>query len=37
MENLECDNTKCEIIYNEIEWGLSYIQGDLVVSKHARL
>ena len=26
-----------EIIYNKIEQGLSYIPGDLVITKHARL
>ena len=26
-----------EIIYNKIKQGLSYISGDLVVTKHARL
>ena len=26
-----------EIIYNKIEQGLSYIPGDHVVTKHARL
>ena len=26
-----------EIIYNKIKQGLSYILGDLVITKHARL